>query len=60
MQDTVNMAESEFDEEEEPPFSDQEDFVDDIDDEGRGCSEIRCSRGLYARQSPCTSQLNLL
>ncbi len=35
MQDTVNMAESEFDEEEEPLFSDQEDFVDDIDDEGK-------------------------
>lgn len=36
MQDTVNMAaESEFDEEEEPSFSDPEDFVDDIDDEGK-------------------------
>ncbi|KAK9980676.1 hypothetical protein ABG768_000267 [Culter alburnus] len=34
MQDTVNMAaESEFDEEEEPLFSDPEDFVEDIDDE---------------------------
>lgn len=36
MQDTANMAaESEFDEEEEPSFSDAEDFVDDIEDEGK-------------------------
>uniref|UniRef100_A0A8C2G202 Eukaryotic translation initiation factor 3, subunit Bb n=1 Tax=Cyprinus carpio TaxID=7962 RepID=A0A8C2G202_CYPCA len=35
MQDMVNLAaESKFDEEEEPSFSDPEDFVDDIDDEG--------------------------
>lgn len=65
MQDTVNMAaESEFDEEEEPLFSDPEDFVEDIDDEGEEAamkSAFRYARGLNMRQSPCTiDELKLL
>lgn len=35
MQSTLDMAAgAEFDDEEEPSFSDPEDFVDDIEDEG--------------------------
>ena len=35
MQDTEDIAaEAEFEEDEEPSFSDAEDFEDDIDDEG--------------------------
>lgn len=36
MQNTLDMSEeAEFDEEEEPSFSDTEDFVDDIEDDGK-------------------------
>ncbi|MGH0129289.1 UNVERIFIED_CONTAM: hypothetical protein FKN15_038672 [Acipenser sinensis] len=39
MRDTENMpAEAEFDEDEEPSFSDPEDFVDDVTEEGRKAS----------------------
>lgn len=34
MQDTVDMVDDPEYEEEEPSFSDPEDFVDDVDDEG--------------------------
>lgn len=51
MQDTENMAaEPEFEEEEEPSFSDPEDFVDDIDDEGKVVHDI----GLNSHHFRCT------
>lgn len=41
MQDTVDMVDDPEYEEEEPSFSDPEDFVDDVDDEGERQQE-RC------------------
>lgn len=41
MRDTENMeAEMEYDDEEEPSFSDPEDFVDDISDQGKACARF--------------------
>lgn len=39
MQDTVDMVDDPDYEEEEPSFSDPEDFEDDVDDEGEGQQE---------------------
>ena len=41
MQDTVDMVDDPEYEEEEPSFSDPEDFVDDIEDEGERRQENR-------------------
>lgn len=46
MQDTVDMVDDPEYEEEEPSFSDPEDFVDDVDDEGERQQERRRLSGL--------------
>lgn len=59
MQDTENMAaEPEFEEEDEPSFSDPEDFVDDIDDEGKVVHEETAMR--WASTPITSNSLNLL
>lgn len=47
MQDTVAMVDDPEYEEEEPSFSDPEDFEDDIEDEGERRQEIRRLSGLF-------------
>ena len=46
MQETVEMVDDPEYEEEEPSFSDPEDFVDDIEDEGERPQEKRRFSGL--------------
>lgn len=51
MQDTVDMADDPEYEEEEPSFSDPEDFEDDVDDEGERRQERRRLSGLVLSAS---------
>lgn len=46
MQDTVDMVDDPEYEEEEPSFSDPEDYVDDVDDDGKRQQESRRLYGL--------------
>lgn len=46
MQETVDMVDDPEYEEEEPSFSDPEDFIDDVEDEGERQKEIRRLFGL--------------
>lgn len=46
MQETVDMVDDPEYEEEEPSFSDPEDYVDDIEDEGEWSQERRRLSGL--------------
>ncbi len=60
MRDTENMeAEVEYDDEEEPSFSDPEDFVDDISDEGkRGLRFSPPANGLRVTLDPKAQHLS--
>ena len=51
MQDTVDMVDDPEYEEEEPSFSDPEDFVDDVDDDGEQQQEKRRLSGLLLSAS---------
>lgn len=59
MQETVDMVDDPEYEEEEPSFSDPEDFVDDIEDEGERPQEKRWLSGLLlkANYATCNGRL---
>lgn len=59
MQDTVDMVDDPEYEEEEPSFSDPEDFVDDVEEEGEWRQESRRLSGLLLanRAKPNTIKL---
>lgn len=46
----------EYDDEEEPSFSDTEDFVDDISDQGKACARFKLAAWLTAYR---TVKLNM-